>query len=138
NYYVTRNAIVGASVQGSASVTSAQRLNWLNENTLNYSKTLNSKNTLNALIGYTIQEIKGENAVARANTFSDDFAEYNNLGAGSTLIAPSSTANEWALISYLARVNYGYDDRFLLTFTGRRDGSSRFGPNRKFGFFPSG
>lgn len=138
NYYVTRNAIVGASVQGSASVNTTQRINWLNENTLNYTKSINPKNTISALAGYTIQEIKGENAVANANTFSNDFAEYNNLGTGSTLIAPSSAANEWALISYLARVNYGYDDRFLLTLTGRRDGSSRFGPNRKFGFFPSG
>lgn len=138
NYYVTRDAIVGASVQGSAAVTTKQRLNWLNENTLNYTKNFNSKNNFSALIGYTIQEIKGEEAVAKANTFSDDFAEFNNLGAGSTLIAPTSTANEWALISYLARVNYGYDDRFLLTLTGRRDGSSRFGPNRKQGFFPSG
>ncbi|WP_439558133.1 SusC/RagA family TonB-linked outer membrane protein, partial [Dyadobacter sp.] len=138
NYYVTRNALVGASVQGSAAITSTQRLNWLNENTLNYTKNFNPKNSFSALIGYTIQEIKAENSVARANTFSDDFAEYNNLGAGSTLIAPSSTASEWALISYLARVNYGFDDRFLLTLTGRRDGSSRFGPNRKQGFFPSG
>jgi len=138
NYYVTRNAIVGASVLGSAAITSTQRLNWLNENTLNYTKTFNPKNSFSALVGYTIQEIKAENSVARANTFSDDFAEYNNLAAGSTLIAPSSTASEWALISYLARVNYGYDDRFLFTLTGRRDGSSRFGPNRKQGFFPSG
>ncbi|WP_225865764.1 SusC/RagA family TonB-linked outer membrane protein [Dyadobacter aurulentus] len=138
NYYVTRNALVGASALGSAAVTTRQRLNWLNENTLNYTKTFNPKNSFSALIGYTIQEIKTEEAVARANTFSDDFAEYNNLEAGSTLIAPSSSASEWALISYLARVNYGYDDRFLLTLTGRRDGSSRFGPNRKQGFFPSG
>jgi TonB-linked SusC/RagA family outer membrane protein len=138
NYYVTRNALVGASTLGSAAVTTRQRLNWLNENTLNYTKAFNPKNSFSALIGYTIQEIKTEDAVARANTFSDDFAEYNNLEAGSTLIAPSSSASEWALISYLARVNYGYDDRFLLTLTGRRDGSSRFGPNRKQGFFPSG
>jgi TonB-dependent starch-binding outer membrane protein SusC len=138
NYYVTRNAIVGASVQGSASITNRQRLNWLNENTLNYSKTLNPKNNISAVVGYTIQEIRDENDVAKANTFSDDFAEYNNLGAGSTLVSPTSSASQWALISYLARVNYGYDDRFLLTLTGRRDGSSRFGPNQKFGFFPSG
>src|SRR5690606_20069806 len=47
------------------------------------------------------------------------------------------SASEWSLFSYFARVNYGFDDRYLLTATIRRDGSSRFGPNNRFGTFPS-
>lgn len=138
NAYVTRLAIAGASLGGSASVANTQNINWLNENTLNFTHQLTPRHNISALLGYTIQGQTIETATARANTFSDDFAEYNNLGAGSTLVAPASDSDDWRLISYIARLNYGFDDRFLLTFTARRDGSSRFGLNNKFGFFPSG
>ncbi|MBN8820909.1 TonB-dependent receptor [Spirosoma sp.] len=138
NYYATRLTTAGATLGGSASVGNTQSIGWLNENTLNYTRQLAPRHSLNALLGYTIQGLAIETVGANANTFSDDFAEFNNLGAGSSLVAPSSGSSDWRLISYIARVNYGFDDRFLLTLTGRRDGSSRFGPNRKFGFFPSG
>lgn len=136
--YISRLVITGASLGGSASVASAQTINWLNENTLTYERTFGSIHQLNALLGYSYQQSDYETATANANTFNDDFAKYHNLGAGSTLIPASSGVNQWRLISYIARVNYGFDDRFLLTLTGRRDGSSRFGTNNKFGFFPSG
>lgn len=138
NFYATRNAIVGANVGGIASVSSSQTVNWLNENTLNYTKQLAQKHSVNALIGYTFQAINSESVTANANTFTNDFALFNNLGAGSTLVVPGSGASAWRLISYIGRINYGYDERFLVTLTARRDGSSRFGPNNKFGFFPSG
>ncbi|CAG5000013.1 TonB-dependent receptor P3 [Dyadobacter sp. CECT 9275] len=138
NAYVTRLAIDGASVGGKGSVGNTQDVNWLNENTLNYNRQLTPRHNISALLGYTIQGLGRETVTAYANTFSDDFAQYNNLGAGSTLVSPSTGASQWRLISYIARANYAYDDRFLATFTARRDGSSRFGPNNKFGFFPSG
>jgi TonB-linked SusC/RagA family outer membrane protein len=138
NTYVTRLAIAGASLGGSGSVANTQNVNWLNENTINYTRQIGSRHELSALVGYTIQGLTIENVRASANTFSDDFASYNNLEAGATLVAPTSGASEWSLISYIARVNYGFNDRFLLTLTARRDGSSRFGPDRKFGIFPSG
>lgn len=138
NSYISHLVITGASLGGSASVASAQTINWLNENTLTYERTFGSTHQLNALLGYSYQQSDYETATAYANTFNDDFAKYHNLGAGSTLIPASSGVNQWRLISYIARVNYGFDDRFLLTLTGRRDGSSRFGANNKFGFFPSG
>lgn len=138
NGYATRLSLAGSSLGGTASVGTTQNVGWLNENTLNYTRQLAPKHNLNALLGYTIQGLGIETVGANANTFTNDFALYNNLSAGSTLVAPTSGASDWRLISYLARINYGFDDRFLLTLTGRRDGSSRFGPNQKFGFFPSG
>src|SRR5690606_36884746 len=136
--YITRQVITGASLGGSASVASAQTINWLNENTMTYERTFGSIHQLNALLGYSYQQSDYETATANANTFNDDFAKYHNLGPGSTLIPASSGLTQWRLISYIARVNYGFDDRFLLTLTGRRDGSARFGPNNKFGCFPAG
>ncbi|WP_229365890.1 TonB-dependent receptor [Fibrisoma montanum] len=138
NYYATRKTFLGESSNGLATVSNSQSINWLNENTLNFNRTLNTRHTIGALLGYTIQGTTVENAQANGRTFNDDFALYNNLGAGSTLVAPSSGASDWRLISYIARVNYNLADRYLFTLTARRDGSSRFGENNKFGFFPSG
>ncbi len=138
NFYATRLIGLGAGTNGSASVSSGQNLNWLNENTLTYSKNIANKHNITTLIGYTTQGYHNESVGASAINFNDDFALFNNLGAGATLQTPSSGASDWALISYLARVNYGFSNRFLLTLTARRDGSSRFGPNNKYGFFPSG
>lgn len=138
NYYATRRVGLGASVGGDGAVSTTQELDWLAENTLSYSKTWQERHSINALIGYTYQANDAENVTARGRNFTDDFASYNNLGSGATLVAASSGASEWRLISYLARINYGFNDRYLVTLTARRDGSSRFGPNNKFGFFPSG
>jgi TonB-linked SusC/RagA family outer membrane protein len=138
NNYSTRLSLAGASTAGRASIVSSQNIGWLNENTLNYTRKLSERHSFNALLGYTTQGLSIENVTANANTFPNDFSSYNNLSAGSSLVAPSSDASEWRLLSYLARVNYGFDDRFLFTLTGRRDGSSRFGTSNKFGFFPSG
>ncbi|MFT4156239.1 TonB-dependent receptor [Parafilimonas sp.] len=137
NYYATRLIGLGSSVNGQASIATAQNINWLNENTLNY-KHVFDKHNINAVIGYTAQAYHNETLGASASNFNNDFALYNNLGLGATLAAPSSGVAEWALTSYLARVNYGYDNRYLLTLTARTDGSSRFGPGNKYGFFPSG
>lgn len=138
NYYVTRLIGLGQGTNGSAYINSAFGLNWLNENTLQYTTDFSEKHKITALLGYTTQASQSEYVLASAMNFNNDFAFFNNLGAAATLQKPASGANEWALISYLARVNYAFADRFLVTLTTRRDGSSRFGPNNKYGFFPSG
>lgn len=138
NYYATRLIALGANTSGNASVNAVQTINWLNENTLTYTKTVREKHFLTALLGYTTQTYHSESVTANAVGFNDDFGLYNNLGAGAILRVPASSASDWALISYLARLNYGFENRFLVTLTARRDGSSRFGPSNKYGFFPSG
>ncbi|SEN16779.1 TonB-linked outer membrane protein, SusC/RagA family [bacterium A37T11] len=138
NYYASRLISLGANTNGSASVSSTQSVDWLNENTLTYKHLFSEKHDLTALLGYTTQSSHSESVGASAINFNDDYALYNNLGGGATLQTPSSGAVDWALISFLARVNYSYDSRYLLTLTARSDGSSRFGPNNKYGFFPSG
>lgn len=138
NFYVTRQIGLGANTNGRASVSAAQNISWLNENTLTYNHAFNQKHSFTALLGYTSQTYEREFFTANAINFNDDFAQFNNLQAGATLQSPGSRASNWALVSLLARVNYNFDDRFLFTLTARRDGSSRFGPTRKYGFFPSG
>ncbi len=138
NQYSTRQIELGAGSNGVASVGASQNINWLNENTLTYQESFFDKLNLTALLGYTTQSYYNENVTANAANFNNDFALYHALGTGATLRTPSSGAGQWALISYLSRLNVGWDDKYLLTLTARTDGSSRFGPNRKYGFFPSG
>ncbi|MGV3706324.1 MAG: TonB-dependent receptor [Arcticibacter sp.] len=108
-------------------------LNWLAENTLTYEKKFD-KHGLTALIGYTAQHQRDEYAQVAAGNFPNDLVHTINAG---TVTGGTSLASEWALISYLARLNYNYDNKYFLTATLRRDGSSRFGGNNQYGYFPS-
>ncbi len=125
-----------SSPGGNAAIGSLSTLNWLNENTLNYKKTF-GKHSIDVLAGNTQQKSHTETYIAGASNFVSDAFAYNNLGAGTVLVTPTSSSTDWTLQSYLARVNYGYDSRYLLTLTARADGSSRFGKNNKWGTFPS-
>ena len=71
---------------------------------------------------------------ASYNWTGDPDSTCTNTG---TLPGTSTAYNDWALLSWLGRANYNIADKYLLTLTGRRDGSSRFGENNKWGFFPS-
>ena len=120
----------------SGSSFTSQNLNWLNENTLSYSKTFGEKHSLDALGGFTIQQNRLERSGLNANNFPDnDLVPTLNAG---TVQGGYSTASEWSLMSFLGRINYGYDNKYLLTASLRRDGSSRFGGDNRWGVFPSG
>jgi TonB-linked SusC/RagA family outer membrane protein len=108
-------------------------VNWLVEHTLNFAKTWN-KHNFNALGGFTAQKVHSETASISSTNFPNDLVETLNAGIVSSA---STTADEWSLISFLARANYSYASKYLLTATMRRDGSSRFGENNKWGVFPS-
>lgn len=72
-----------------------------------------------------------------SSNFVNDVMLYNNLGAGSVYNKPESNATQWSLMSYLARINYTLKHKYLFSVNARVDGSSRFGTNNKYGFFPS-
>ena len=107
---------------------------WVIENTLNYNFTLNDKHVFNALVGYTTQKHSWEKMNGEARGYAND--NITTLNAG-TMYALSSSEESYSMISYLGRINYVFDNRYLLTATIRKDGSSRFGNNNKWGTFPS-
>lgn len=135
-YYVPSTIYEGSGTKGSASLGSANYNSWLNENTITYNQSF-GKHTIDALAGFTQQEATNESFTAGAQTFVSDDLTYNNLGSGSTLVRPASDTYSWVLHSWLARVNYSYNNLYYLTGSVRRDGSSRFGKNNKWGSFPS-
>lgn len=123
---------------GSASIGNVTSYSWLNENTLTYRKRFNDKHSLDALAGFTIQRFRSERAITRGRDFSTDLTTFNNIGAAGIIDVPTSDFNQWSLLSYLFRVNYNLASKYLFTFSGRADGSSKFGAENKYGFFPSG
>jgi len=107
---------------------------WVIENTLNYTKNFGEKHHFTALVGYTTQKHTNNYMYGEARGFANDDVETLNAG---NMYQLSSTESAYSMISYLSRINYSYDDRYLFTATIRSDGSSRFGQNRRWGTFPS-
>lgn len=136
NYYAPSNTTTGAGTKGLASVGDRLVGSVLNENTLNYNTTFGENHKFSALGGYTLQYTKGEVVNAGANTFVNDANTYNALQDG-IAVKPYSEAYESVLKSWLARVNYSYKGKYNLTLSGRADGSSRFGSESLWGYFPS-
>lgn len=136
--YLPRTIYSGVANNGTASIYNAQNAEWLNENTISYRKTIADVHRINAVIGYTFQNGNYEDVRANAQNFANDILLYNNLGTAQQTNTGASNKNEWMLQSWIARINYDYDGKYLLTLTGRRDGSSRFGTGNKYAFFPSG
>ncbi|QEC80374.1 TonB-dependent receptor [Mucilaginibacter ginsenosidivorax] len=121
----------------SASISEANNTFWQWENHLTYNKTFNKVHTLNVVVGQEKQNFQQTGFGASTSGLSDNYYQYYNLGAGSIPGIPSSNYDAWQMNSFFGRVNYNYKEKYLLTITGREDGSSRFGTNVKNGFFPS-
>lgn len=117
-----------------AGVTEVKSLNWLNENTLNYRHRFGERHDLDALVGYTIQKNTDEILQAGATDFPTDDVPYLAAGA---VTSGTNFKSEWAIMSWLARVNYTLAGKYLFTATVRADGSSRFGAQNRWGTFPS-
>lgn len=111
--------------------------NWLNENTLSYINEFGD-HSVSAVVGATFQENYYESVSASSQGYTNDILQENNLGGGEVYNQPGSSRTRWGLISYLGRANYSYQGKYLATIAGRIDGSSRFGEENKYAFFPSG
>jgi len=110
----------------------------LMEWTVNYSAQIN-KHKINALIGYSWEEDNYEDHSVQSSGFITDLLGANDLSAGKNLYTGDATSskNQSRLISYYARANYSFNEKYMLTATVRRDGSTKFGKNNKWGTFPS-
>lgn len=109
-------------------------LNWLNENTLSYFTSFGA-HEIDAVAGITFQKNTYNQSKVEGSDFPDDIIHTLNNAKVKT---GSSDMDEWSLISYLARVNYRYDNKYYITASIRADGSSCFGKNNRYGYFPSG
>jgi TonB-dependent starch-binding outer membrane protein SusC len=139
NLYVGKDLLdLGTPSKGVASVGSSRNIYWQNENYLTYNTLINNDHAINAVAGASWMQTSEESVGASATSFSTDYFQYNNLAAGSVRGTPYSGYYNFKLNSYYGRLNYAFQNKYLLTLTGRYDGSSKFGANNKYAFFPSG
>ncbi|WP_222852279.1 TonB-dependent receptor [Olivibacter sp. SDN3] len=113
----------------------AMTLNWITETTLNYSKTFGD-HSLTALVGFSSQQETIKDNFLESNNFPNNLVPYLSAVSG-IFTDGSANRNDWSLVSYLSRFNYNYKSKYYLTASVRTDGSSRFGSDSKYGFFPS-
>lgn len=113
----------------------ARSFNYTINNTLNYNKTFNDAHSLDLLGGITYQEanIKGTSVEGRG--FPND--NFQKIASAARITSGGTTETGYSFLSYLARANYKFMDKYLLSLSGRLDGSSRFGENNRYGFFPA-
>ena len=136
--YQPRSLPYAASFGGRADNRSNQNQNVLFESTLNYRKNIGAAQKLEAWGGYTFQEFEDQSFGATAQGFVTDAWSFNNLAGGSDFsVRPFSFQAKNRLVSFLGRVNYNISDKYLLSAAVRREGSSRFGADNKWGVFPS-
>lgn len=129
---VPRETTLNFPATGAA--TKYETFNWLNENTLNYKYLLNGKHMFDALIGISEQKESWDRLSAGASDFPTEYVPYISAGIVSSGVHQLS---EWSIVSLISRLQYSYSDKYMVTATIRRDGSSRFGKNNKWGTFPS-
>jgi len=118
----------------SASENTDQLINFSTDQLLTYQADLGSDHQMDLLAGISTQQETVKGLAGSGNTFPDDLVPY--LGAA-IIRASNSYQYDWTMLAYLARLNYGYKDRYIFSASMRREGSSRFGQNSKFGNFPA-
>lgn len=136
-YYPGSTTYIGSLFSGLGINSSRRITNILNENTLRYTLTFNKVHSLEVLAGFTWQTEKDFENSAQASGFADDRLGIYKLGGGTGVPIVDSFRTDWSLASGLSRVNYQYNNKFLVTASFRADGSSRFGGGNKWGYFPS-
>jgi len=122
---------------GQAALGDSKGYTWIIENTLSYNQIINDKHSFNAVVGHTLQKFESNFLYAATSDFDDNRLGYHSIQSGNEKTLSLSGYSGWQMQSVLSRVNYSYDNTYLLTVSGRVDGSSKFGEGNKYGFFPS-
>lgn len=136
NSYISKSNLLGNGNNGYVTVQKLSDYSKLLETILKYNQSF-GKHNIDAMVGYSWQYFYGEGQTTKAYGFLSDNFKWYSLAAAQTVESVSSYAESNTLISMYGRINYNYADKYLLTATVRRDGSSRFGSGNKWGIFPS-
>jgi iron complex outermembrane receptor protein len=135
--YVPQANAVGAEVGGEASQNERSLTNLVGQSTIEYSRDLFNDHTLRILGGVEFQRETFNELGTTVQGFVTDATLYNNLGSGTEILTPFSNKERVDQIGFFGRANYNIQNKYLLEATVRRDGSSVFGADNKFAYFPS-
>ncbi len=107
------------------------------ENILNFNKKINENHSIKATGLFSVQESTFEESSIDVEGLPYEHQLFHNLSTAETVLGYDSYLEEWGIMSFMGRINYSFKDKYLLTVTGRYDGSSRLAEGKKWGFFPS-
>jgi TonB-linked SusC/RagA family outer membrane protein len=119
------------------SVNEEFQVNYTLENIIDYTKTFNEKHTFQFTGLQSLQRDNREFTNVNVLGIPAESQQFHRLGDASQITGANTNLIQWTLFSYMGRLNYDYQGKYLLTATMRADGSSRFGENNRFGYFPS-
>lgn len=134
------------AASASGSYNTVNYTSWLSENTLSYATRIGEKHNIDAFVGYTAQKVNYETSAINGSQFPNDDIEWlnvaatriGNVGINNGINAYSANGvSDYSLLSYIGRLNYNYEGKYLFSTSFRSDGSSKFGSNNKYGNFPS-
>lgn len=117
----------------------SRNINWINENVLTYDRVFNDVHSLTGILGASYQH--NTSRFSSLSAVAGSFANERIWTLNNAIISPGGSGtskSQWGLSSYFSRVNYAFRDKYLLSASLRTDGSSRFGPDNRWGYFPSG
>ncbi|HEU4788062.1 MAG TPA: TonB-dependent receptor [Flavobacterium sp.] len=134
--YTPRTLVAGAALQGSGSENNTTNFRWSTDSYLTYKFNI-KEHAVTAMVGTSNQKDTSEYLNAAGTGFSSDLLTYYNLDGAAVYLKPETEKSEAKLKSIFGRLNYSFTDKYLLSFTYRHDGSSRFGENYSYGNFPS-
>jgi TonB-dependent starch-binding outer membrane protein SusC len=137
NYYSPATTLPGRTNNGVGSRGTATITNWQSENTLQWTASQLTDQRLELLGGITLQRTEAQNISGTGQNFFNDALGVNGLNSAGTFVGVWTANPNSSLASYFSRANYSLLDRYLLTLSGRVDGSSKFGAGNRYGFFPS-
>src|SRR5205085_762597 len=135
--YFPRTVFEGRNTDGLAIVSGSEFVNLVHEDLVRFDREFGSDHHLDAVAGLTYEWNRSNWNRDQVSKFPDDLLGSSALQRGLAWAAPQSGVAVWKMASYLARVNYGFRDRYLVTGTLRSDGSSRFAVNNKWATFAS-
>ncbi|MBO9620343.1 MAG: TonB-dependent receptor, partial [Niabella sp.] len=122
---------------GIANIRSSQFVYWQSENYLTWNKQFDNGHRMTSMLGASWNKQNTETVFAETQNFIDNYFQWYNLNAGSLRSSTTSGTGDQAMNSFYGRVMYNMNDKYMFTATGRADGSSKFGKNNKYAFFPS-
>jgi len=133
--YNPRNTDAGFSTNGEGEIYKTNSTDVLWENTGTYSW-VKGDHDLNVVGGFTFERHEDMATDMQGTEFPTDLLSYKDIGSAGIKVQDNSQYDGWAVQSLLARVIYKFKKRYILSVSGRQDGSSRFGPDNRYGFFP--
>lgn len=137
DFYSPAHTLPGRNTDGIGRRGKSETTSWLSETTLNYTRQLGALHDLDLVGGVTLQRARSEMISGEAQEFLTDRLRQNALNTAGTFVGIWTGAPQSSLLSYFARANVTLADKYLVTVTGRVDGSSKFGQGNQYGIFPS-